>query len=300
MADRRRQTSRAASLGWRALQLALLAWAAGASCLPAKPARLAPLRLYAIGDSISTAFDAWLPADNPALSWVNGYHGSFEELFGIPDIQSHNQRITAAYGSGGRKNVSRAENGARWEDALDQAQDVAAKAPTYVTILLGGNDVCRDSIEDLPPVAEIQGHVVATLDFLDLALPTGATVLVAGIPDLKRLYEVARDEKSLLGIDCEEIWATPVLGFPCGSMLSPDNSESDRLFVQSLNFAYNDAIRAAVVARNANSRRAYYRFVDLESVPFGGDDISSIDCFHPSDEGEALLSEVIWSAGPFH
>jgi hypothetical protein len=53
------------------------------------------------------------------------------------------------------------------------------------------------------------------------------------------------------------------------------------------------------VARNANSRRAYYRFVDLESQPFRGRHISSIDCFHPSEEGEALLSEVLWIAGPF-
>jgi lysophospholipase L1-like esterase len=292
---------RPASKRSRFLRLLLLGWAAGASCLPAapKPARLTPLRLYSIGDSITTAFDAWAPADNPALSWVNGFHGAWEEFFDVPDIQSQNQRITAAYGSSGRKNVSAAENGARWDDALDQAQGVITRAPSYVTILLGGNDVCQDSIDDLPSVAELQGHVRATLDFLDLSLPAGATVVVAGIPDLKRLHDVAIVEKGLLGIDCEAIWATTALGFPCGSMLSSDNSESDRLFVQSLNFAYNDTIRTAVNAKNASSRRVYYQFVDLEPVPYTGEHISSIDCFHPSADGQQLLSALIWNAGPF-
>ncbi len=289
------------SKGWRLAQLLLLGWAAGASCLssPQKPPRLEPLRLYAIGDSITTAFDAWAPGDNDAVSWVNGFHGPFEEFFGVPDVQSHNQRITAAFASSGRRNVSAAENGARWNDALDQAAGVANEAPTYVTIALGGNDVCRDAIGDLPPVDQIAGHVRSTLDFLDLTLPAGATVVVVSIPDVKRLHDVALEEKGLIGIHCHDIWETTALGFPCGSMLSPDNSESDRLFVQARNFAYNDAIRDAVQVKRNTSRRVYYHFVDIETMPFEGDDISSIDCFHPSDEGQALLSEVVWNAGPF-
>ena len=271
----------------------------GPSCLPSKPARLAPLRLYSIGDSITTAFDAWAPGENPALSWVNGFHGFLEQLLGLPDISSHNQRITAEYGSAGRQNVMAAQNGARWDDALGQAQGVVVEAPTYVTIALGGNDVCRPSIADLPPVSEVQGQVRETLNFLDANLPSGATVVVVGIPDVKRLHDVALAEKGLLGIDCPALWAATVLGFPCGSMLSPANTEADRLFVQSMNFAYNDVIRDAVIAKHGSSRRAYYHFIDVESVPFTGDDISSIDCFHPSADGQELIAEVAWSTGPF-
>ena len=276
---------------------------AGAACSynprPAKPARLEPLRLYSVGDSITTAFDAWAPADNPAVSWVNGFHGLLEQLLGVPDISSHNQRITQAYGSAGRANVTAAQNGARWDDALAQAQGVVAEQPDYVTIALGGNDVCRDTIAELPAVSEIQGHVESTLDFLDLQLPAGATVVVVGIPDIKRLRDVALQEKGPLGIDCQALWATTVLGFPCGSMLSPALSEADRAFVQSVNFAYNDAIRDSVAARNGASRRAYYHFIDIEGLPFDGDDISSLDCFHPSAQGQALLAAETWSRGPF-
>jgi lysophospholipase L1-like esterase len=274
---------------------------AGAACIPApsKPTRQLPLRLYSIGDSITTGFDSYFIGDNPAVSWVNGFHGFLEQLLGIPDISSHNQRITDVYGSSGRTNVMEAQNGARWDDAFGQAQGVVAEQPTYVTIALGGNDVCRNSIGDLPSVPEIEGHVTSTLDFLDANLPGGATVAVVSIPDVKNLHDVALAEKGLLGIDCQLIWATTVLGFPCGSMLSPTNSEADRLFVQSMNFAYNDAIHNAVIARNATSQRVYYHFIDVEAVPFGGDDISSIDCFHPSADGQERISEEVWNQGPF-
>jgi lysophospholipase L1-like esterase len=282
------------------LALAVLAFA-HVDCVPPvpKPARLVPKRLYSIGDSITRAFDAWFVADNLPVSWSNGYHGFFEDLIGVPDVNSHNQRITARYGSSGRRNVIEAENGADWGDALDQAQGVVGEQPNYVTIMLGGNDVCQDEIDDLPTDAEIRGQVRGTLDFLDQNLPAGATVLVIGIPDVKRLYDVALAEKGVFGIDCEAIWETTAIGFPCGSMLSPDNSEADRLFVQSRNFAYNQVIALEVARSQANSTRVHYSFMDAQSVPFTGDEISSIDCFHPSDEGEELISALSWSQGPF-
>lgn len=274
---------------------------AHASCVPpvSKPPRLVPSRLYSIGDSITRAFDAWLIADNLAVSWSNGYHGSWEQFLGVPNVNAHNQRITAKYGSSGRRNVIRAANGARWDDALGQAQNVVAEQPTYVTIMLGGNDVCRDEIADLPTDAEIRGHVESTLAFLDQNLPAGATVVVVGIPDIKRLHDVAIAEKGVLGINCSTIWQTTALGFPCGSMLSPDNSEADRLYVQSRNFAYNDVIALEVARMQAGSPRVHYHFMDAEAVAFTGDDISSIDCFHPSGDGEALISSLSWAQGPF-
>lgn len=271
----------------------------GVRCRPPKPQFLEPTRLYSIGDSITTAFDSWLVGDNEAVSWVNGFHGWWQDFLGVPDIDAHNQRIDAAYGESGRTNVMAAENGARWDDALEQAQGIAAEAPTYVTVMLGGNDVCRDEIADLPADEEIRGHVRATLQVLNRDLPAGATVLVVGIPDVKRLYEVGLTQGGLLGIDCEDIWATTALGFPCGSMLSPDNTEEDRLYVQSRNFAYNDIIELETSAWNAASNRVHFRFFDAELVPFTGDDISSIDCFHPSADGQELISALTWQVLPF-
>ena len=265
-----------------------------------KPARLQPKRLYSIGDSITRAFDAYLPGDDLPLSWVNGSTGFWQQFLGAPNVNAHNQRITAIYGSSGRTNVIGAVNGARWHDALGQAQNGIGGAPTYVTIMLGGNDVCRDTILDLPTGEEIQAEVVATLDYLDQNLPAGASVVVVGIPDIKRLYDVAVSGQGAFGlIDCEAIWQTTTLGFPCGSMLSPDNTEADRLYAQSQNQLYNGLIQLEVNNHQKRSTRVHYKFLDASTTAFTADDISTIDCFHPSGQGEALLSSMTWSAGPF-
>ena len=82
-------------------------------------------------------------------------------------------------------------------------------------------------------------------------------------------------------------------------MLSPDNTEADRLYVQSRNFEYNNIIQANTTNYNLTSDNVYFHYADAMAVAFTGDDISSIDCFHPSDEGEALISQQTWQVGPF-
>jgi hypothetical protein len=54
------------------------------------PGQAQPKRLYSNGDSITRAFDADFPADNLNASWVNGYYGFWEQLFGLPNVRSHN------------------------------------------------------------------------------------------------------------------------------------------------------------------------------------------------------------------
>jgi len=54
-----------------------------------------------------------------------------------------------------------------------------------------------------------------------------------------------------------------------------------------------------VLAKNAASARVHYDFVDVENIPFTGNDISSIDCFHPSAQGQELLADFVWTAGAF-
>lgn len=287
------------SLRWLLLAPAA-ALAAGCDGDAPKPARLQPKRLYSIGDSITRAFDAYLPGDDLPLSWVNGSYGFWQQFLGAPDVNAHNQRITALYGSSGRTNVIGAANGARWDDALGQSQNGIGGAPTYVTVMLGGNDVCRDSILDLPAGEEIQAEVIATLDYLDQNLPAGASVVVVGIPDIKRLYDVAISGEGGFGlIDCSAIWQTTALGFPCGSMLSPDNTEADRLYVQQQNALYNGLIELEVRNKQRRSTRVHYTFLPAATTAFTADDISTIDCFHPSGQGEALLSQMTWAAGPF-
>lgn len=117
-------------------------------------------RLYANGDSITRAFDTNVPFDNLNNSWANGHHG-FRQWFGLPDVKAHNQRITVNFGKRGRKNWIAAKNGARVDDFAVQAAGAAGRnvTVTYLMLMLGGNDVCRDSPADLPSDAEFEANV---------------------------------------------------------------------------------------------------------------------------------------------
>jgi lysophospholipase L1-like esterase len=277
---------------------AVIVLGASAATAGLLPGQATPKRLYSNGDSITRAFDANVPADNLNNSWVNGYYGFWEQLFGLPNVKAHNQRITANFGSSGRTNVIAAVNGARIDDLATQAAGAAGRGTTYATVMLGGNDVCRDSIADLPTDAQIDADFRAGMATLLAQLPSNATVQVVGIPNIKRLYDIGKN-KSALGIaDCEVLWAATVLGFPCGSMLSPFNSEADRLYVQSRNVGYNNILRNVTLQLDAANPEFLF-YADAYSFNFVENEISNIDCFHPSWRGERTLSREIWNQGPF-
>ena len=131
-------------------------------------------------------------------------------------------------------------------------------------------------------------------------LPNGATVQVVAIPDVKRLSDIGQDKTALGIVDCEVLWALTVLGFPCGSMLSPFNSEADRLYVQSRNAGYNAILESVTVEKAAQNPGKVISYTDVTfTEPFLEEDISNIDCFHPSWRGERTLSREIWNQGPF-
>jgi lysophospholipase L1-like esterase len=276
-----------------------------AARVEARPARLQPTRIYSVGDSITTAFDANLLLDNPSESWVNGYFGVFESLLGLENVISHNQRAAAAFGVA--SNVNGAANGARMDDMASQAAAGLASSPYYVTVELGGNDICRDTS------AEVTTPVDYIFDFIDGAmvldpgiwglpggLTPGSTVYTAAVPNIKRLYDVGKDETGLFGIDCETIWLATLIGFPCGSMLSPFNTEQNRLALQLINLQYNYLLAVVTNLLDANSPNLYWNFTWAPwAYQFQGDDISAIDCFHPSSQGQRILSAGTWATGPF-
>jgi lysophospholipase L1-like esterase len=278
--------------------LALALPAAGPARGQLLPGQSQPKRLYSNGDSITRAFDADFPADNLNVSWVNGYYGFWEQLFGLPNVKSHNQRISANWGSSGRTNTIAAVNGARIDDLATQAAGAAGRNVTYATVMLGGNDVCRDSIGDLPTDAEIESHFRSGMATLLAQLPSSATVQVVGIPNNKRLYDIGKSKTALGIADCEVLWALTVLGFPCGSMLSPFNSSADREYVDARTRGYN-AILQRVTAELDAANPEFLFYGDAYAFNFVENEISNIDCFHPSWRGERTLSREIWNNGPF-
>jgi lysophospholipase L1-like esterase len=273
----------------------------------AKDPQLAPKRLSSVGDSITEAINAeeFNPfvfiTPNHWASWANGYRGFWEWLLGRTNVNSHNQRISAQFGSRGRKNYMEALSGADSFDIAPQMSQSVSHVAHYVTLFMGHNDVCQDSFSQIPTDAQFEANVRAGFDQLQAGLPNGATVYTLSLVDIYKLWELGPQLSGLLGISCEAIWATTLLGiFPCGTMLNPLNSEADRQYTRSRNIAFNAILEDLVAEYDANDSHHYWEFTD---VTFQGDftpsEVSPFDCFHPSAQGQKRISADTWAVGPF-
>jgi lysophospholipase L1-like esterase len=282
--------------------LCMLFVAAFATAQTIKTPQLVPKRLSSTGDSITEAIDAELPLANHWASWVNGYHGFWEWLFGLTDVNSHNQRISRNFGAWGRKNYMEAKSGADMPDFYEQTLGSVNHQAQYVTVFMGHNDVCGNDFADIPTDAEFEANFRAGMENLSKWLPAGATIYVIGIVDIYQLWEIARDKKALGIVDCEVLWATTLLDlFPCGTMLNPLNSESDRLYTQSRNITFNKILSEVTEEYNLSDSNHHYFYTDavFYSV-LSESQVSDIDCFHPSAIGQRDLSRITWDAGPFN
>ena len=250
---------------------AVLAGAPAASASPPLPGSIA-----GIGDSITRATDVccWY-GDHPAQSWSTGDDPS-------DAISSHYERLLALNPeiSGHNYNDSRA--GAKMRDAEGQAQTAVAQQAAYVTILMGANDVCASSPSAMTSVADYRAQFTSAMNTLAAGLPAGAHVFVSSIPNVYQLWKLLHDNSNARYI----WWAARI----CQSMLSPYNTELDRLFVLAREQAFNQ------VLADVCSQYAICRF-DGGAVfnhQFRTSNVSTLDYFHPSISGQAMLATVTW------
>ncbi len=266
-----------------------------------KASQLKPKRLSSTGDSITEAIDSELPAANHWASWANGYHGFWEWLLGLTDVYSHNQRITKNFGSSGRANYMEARSGSDMFDYPGQTAQSVSRQASYVTVLMGHNDVCQNSFAEIPTDAVFEARFKEGMDRLKAGLPPGATVYVVGIVDIYRLWQVAADKKALGIVDCEVLWATSLLKwYPCATMLSPLNRESDRQYTRDRSIGFNGILKRVTEKYNSEDPNHHYVYTDeIFKYRFAESQVSDIDCFHPSASGQKEMSRVTWNAGPF-
>jgi lysophospholipase L1-like esterase len=266
-----------------------------------KASQLNPKRLSSTGDSMTEAIDSELPAANHWASWANGYHGFWEWLLGLTDVYSHNQRVTKNFGSSGRANYMEAKSGSDMFDFPGQAAQSVSRQASYVTVLMGHNDVCQNTFAEIPTNAVFEAKFREGMAKLKAGLPAGATVYVVGIVDIYRLWQVAADKRALGIVDCAVLWATSLLKwYPCATMLSPLNRESDRQYARNRNLAFNGILKRLTEEYNASDPGHHYVYTDeVFKYRFVESQVSDIDCFHPSASGQKEMSRVTWNAGPF-
>ncbi len=303
------------------LVAALLALSIGASFAYAvKP----PKVTASLGDSITRAFNThpapapgcptFIPPgilDCPKNSWSTGTD---------PAVNSQYQRIQAI--DPGREPVAfnDAVSGARMIHLQGQATAAVSQGADYVTILMGANDACRQTIALQTPTAIFRSQFQAAIDTIRDGLPK-AYIQVVSIPDINQLHTLftspVPDPNAIIRWSPGVLSATGTCQALLLSPLSSATLEVDRRAAfRAQVIAYNEVLADVCGAVTQNRCKydggagfnASFTTSDVANVTntgslgfpipvFGPGAIpgSTADYFHPSKTGQALIAELSWA-----
>jgi lysophospholipase L1-like esterase len=231
--------------------------------------------MAAAGDSITRAFNlCFFPfTDCPAQSWSTGSNST---------VNSHARRLSITNSA-----YNDAVSGARMVDFATQAGRIDSRNVKYVTVLMGGNDVCRDTEAEMTDPAVYEAQFRSGMDKLIADAPL---VYVVSIPNVKVLWEIFKDNSSARSAwnsynVCQSLLANP---------LSTNQVDIDRRErVKQRNMELNQRLRKVC------AEYIFCRF-DGEGVfgtRFETSDVSTRDYFHPSTSGQKKLAAVSYDLG---
>jgi lysophospholipase L1-like esterase len=238
---------------------------------PASAGTAAPNSMASTGDSLTQAFNADNQyQDRPQYSWSTGTD---------PAVNSHYQRLLAVNPNIAGKAYNYSRSGARMSDLDRQLKLAAGQKVEYVTVLMGGNDVCRPSIAEMTPVNTYQAQFQQAMSNFVAANPR-ARIFVSSIPSVYQMWSTLKDNPY-----AQATWQ--YFGI-CQSMLNPNNTEADRARVDRQQQAYNRALANVCnkFDRCQWDNNAAYNFKTPAS------DFSTADYFHPNITGQNDLAAV--------
>jgi len=186
----------------------ILSFSAVAGLVPAASAAEAPLpdTMAAVGDSISQAASSAgsLGADAPQNSWTTGTSST---------VNSHYLRLLAAGAPISGRNYNRSVSGAKVADLATQMANAATVQPDYLTVLIGGNDLCTDTVGAMTSEPDFRARFQAAMGTLNSRSPD-TYVYVVSIPNVYQLWQLFKDDFwgrfiwSVAGI-CQSLLANP-------------------------------------------------------------------------------------------
>jgi len=246
-----------------------------------------PESMAALGDSMTQAMDADgnVYGDQPQNSWSTGTSSTV--LSQYVRILLQNRLILG-------NNHNDAVSGAKMADLNGQAQNAVSQGVEYVTILMGGNDVCTPSEETMTSVETFRSQFEEAMDTLTSGLPD-ARIFVASIPDIYHLWFILHDNPIAV-----LVWdnAPPPYGPICQSMLADATSDAPgdvarRERVRQRNIDFN------TVLSEVCSSYDHCQFDDnvVFNSQFDESQVSFIDYFHPSIAGQTNIARLTWDAG---
>jgi lysophospholipase L1-like esterase len=237
-----------------------------------------PSSMSALGDSITRAYNVdssnWI--EHPEHSWSTGYDSG-------DIVYSHYERLLKANRNINGRNYNDAKSGADMTDLARQADLAISHGAQYVTIEMGGNDICKGDVASVTPVEQYRAEFRAAADKLKAGLPN-AKVFVASVPDVYQLWKLYDGDWG-----AEFVWSSAGI---CQAMLSNSRTETERQALRSINTQYNQ-----VLAEECALYGFKYDGGAVFNTQFTRSDVSHVDYFHPSMSGQAKLAAQSWPAG---
>jgi len=258
----------------------------GLLCALAAPAIAAtsapvPNSMAALGDSITRAFGACGEVEDcPKDSWSTGSDAA---------VKSQYKRIAKINPAIRGHAFNVAVSGAQVADLQGQAATAVADNVDYVTILIGANDACTDTVADMTPVTTFRADLAQAMDTLSTGLPN-ASIFVASIPDIYRLWQLASPIKRARQIwkffnVCQSMLADPLSTKPGAEgrrqKVLQREMDSDKQIAQECVLHANCVTDHGAVFKHQLSLS----------------EIGTIDYFHPGLAGHAELAKVTCKAG---
>lgn len=277
-----------------------------------------PLNQFNIGDSIGEgeAANGTIGSANHQAVWSTGYDGG-------DVVDSLNEKFEARDATGYYENnstrdpaINQAVSGAVMADFYNQAQAVASAMASIepgtadmVSILLGNNDVCADSLAAMTDPALFEQQYRDGLDVL-ASSPFTATLnlQISSLPAIYWLWDAKRGN-----LWCR-LFAWPFV--PCQNLLAgasddcassasaedPDviypgdgsNCQRRKQFHATIRDVYNPILSGVLAEYQANGDLPNAEYVDVYDVRFESQHVNGGDCFHPSKAGHALMSGQQW------
>jgi len=285
--------------------------------------RPAPPNLFNIGDSIGEgeAADGTIGAKRHGSVWSTGYDSG-------DIVYSLNERFETIDPTGFCENnavrdavFNHANSGAEMDDFADQAEEIIAAAATTpsgkvgkVAILLGGNDVCADSLEEMTPPDQFELLYRAGLDVLaNSSVTQNAYIHVSSIPAIYWLWASMRgnDWCRLVAwpfVPCQNLLAKPENDCGVGgSHLDPDvihpddglNCRRRKIFHARIRDVYNPILKRVLTEYKSDGRLPNAYYTDIFNYYFDDTLVNGGDCFHPSVAGHAALAGEQWCQSPW-
>ena len=272
----RRRRARSLAIALAVAFAILTSSVASASATPPLPRSMA-----STGDSITRAYNTgWLPySDNPSASWSTGTNST---------VRSHYTRLLALQPLISGHAWNDAKSGAKMTELAGQMTTAAGQHVEYVTLLMGGNDVCTSSESTMTSVSNFRTQFSNAMNVITSSPTT--LVYVASLPNVSNLWSVLKNNSS-----ARSVWS---LFGVCQSMLknplSTAQADVDR--------------RARVLQREVDINTVLQQICAVYSqcrydggavfgTSFTASDVTTRDYFHPSIAGQAKLAAVSWAAG---